>query len=79
MIEKRGIAISTVANPSRWETSNAETPILQISATCPSNNRRLSQNREIAIHDFDVHATLALTNPDMPICDGKWVLLVLGG
>jgi hypothetical protein len=61
------------------ETPNAETPILRIHATYPSNDRRLPQNREIAIRDFDVHATLALANPDMPKCDGKRVSLALGG
>jgi hypothetical protein len=65
------------ANPLHWETPNAETPILRIRATCPSDNRRLPLNREIATRDFDVHATLALANPDMPICDGKWVLPAL--
>ena len=70
----RGIVISTVTNPLHWET-----PILRIRATCPSDNRRLPQNREIATRDFGVHATLALANPDMPICDGNRVLLAVEG
>jgi len=53
------------------ETPNAETPILRTRATCPANDRRLPRNREIAIRDFDVPATLALANPDMPKCDGQ--------
>jgi hypothetical protein len=27
---------------------------------------------------FDVHATLALANPTMPMCDGRWIILALG-
>jgi hypothetical protein len=38
-------------------------------ATCPSPNRWLRLNRGIAICDFNVHVTLALAKPDVPIYD----------
>jgi hypothetical protein len=69
VIGNRGIAISTVANPLHWETPNAEIPILRIRATCPSDNRRLLRNREIATRDFDVHVT-CLVKHRTPIPDG---------
>jgi hypothetical protein len=53
------------------ETTNAETPMLWIRATCPSSSRRLQSNRGIALRDFDVHVFLTLANPDSSICDGK--------
>jgi hypothetical protein len=62
-----------------FDFENAEVPSPDSTgsrATCPSN-RRLRLNREIATRDFDVHATLALANPDMPICNGKWFYLRL--
>jgi hypothetical protein len=37
----------------------------------------LPRKLEIATRDIDVHATLALANPDMPICDSNQVLLAL--
>jgi hypothetical protein len=71
--------ISLIANPRckcslRLKTPNADPVILRIRATCPSDDRRLPLNREIATRDFDVHVILALANPDMPIFDGKQVL-----
>jgi hypothetical protein len=45
-------------------TPNAGSPMLRIRATCPSRNLRSRSNREIALRGFDVHAILALANPD---------------
>jgi hypothetical protein len=54
----RHFGISRIANPRHkvpgcWKTPNAETPILRVRATCPSNNQRLPRNREIANRDFE--------------------------
>jgi hypothetical protein len=53
----RHFGISRIANPRHkvpgcWKTPNAETPILRVRATCPSNNQRLLRNREIATRDL---------------------------
>jgi hypothetical protein len=58
------IAESTTPSPLLLETPNAESPMLRIRATCPSRNRRSRSNRGIALRGFDVHAILALANPD---------------
>jgi hypothetical protein len=65
------IAESTTPSPLLLETPNAESPMLRIRATCPSRNLRSRSNRGIALRGFDVHAILALANPDLPICDGQ--------
>jgi hypothetical protein len=56
------------------DVANAEVPSPDSTgsrATCPSTNRRLRLNRGIAIRDFNVHVTLALANPDVPIYDSS--------
>jgi hypothetical protein len=65
-----------------FDFENAEVPSPDSSgsrATCPSDDRRLRLSRGIATRDFDVHATLALANPDVPKYDGKRVPLAPGG
>jgi hypothetical protein len=64
-------AESTTPSPLLRETPNAESPMIRIRATCPSRNLRSRSNRGIALRGFDVHANLALANPDLPICDGQ--------
>jgi hypothetical protein len=49
---------------------SAESPTPQDLVPPVPPNRRLRLNRGIATRDFDVHATLALANPDMPMHDG---------
>jgi hypothetical protein len=65
------IAESTTPSPLLLETPNAESPMLRIRATYPSRNLQSRSNRGIALRGFDVHAILALANPDLPICDGQ--------
>jgi hypothetical protein len=43
--------------PLYLKTSNTETSILQIRATCPCHDQLSLVTREITIHDFDGHAT----------------------
>jgi hypothetical protein len=56
-----------------FDFGNAEMPSPESSgsrATCPSDDWWLRLNRGITTRKFDVHVTLALANPDLPIC--KW-------
>jgi hypothetical protein len=61
----------TTPSPLLLKSPNAESPILRIRATCPSRNRRSRSNRGIALHGFDVHAIIALVNPDSPMRDSE--------
>ena len=65
------IAESTTPSPLLLGTSNAESPMLRIRATCLCSAQRSQLNRGIALRDSDVHGIFSLANPDPPIRNQK--------
>jgi hypothetical protein len=74
-IGNRGIVISPVAIPLHYKTLNVESRPPGISCHLSPIDQRLRCDREIANSDFNSYENLASGKPDMPICDGSWLLL----
>jgi hypothetical protein len=61
----------TTSSPWQLKSPNVESLMLRIRATCPSRNRRSRSIWGIALRGFDVHAIIALVNPDSPMRDSE--------